>query len=85
MQETRPEDMTVEQAEQLNKLRQEFFPVKKGRESELVAQMDQRLGELNRKHGEVLVRRKKIGRNEPCPCNSGRKFKRCCITKLHNN
>jgi len=21
----------------------------------------------------------KIGRNEPCPCGSGRKFKRCCI------
>ncbi len=20
----------------------------------------------------------KIGRNEPCPCNSGKKFKRCC-------
>lgn len=22
----------------------------------------------------------KIGRNEPCPCNSGKKFKKCCIT-----
>jgi uncharacterized protein YecA (UPF0149 family) len=22
--------------------------------------------------------RKKVGRNEPCPCGSGRKFKRCC-------
>lgn len=21
---------------------------------------------------------KKIGRNEQCPCNSGKKFKRCC-------
>ena len=20
----------------------------------------------------------KIGRNEPCPCRSGRKFKKCC-------
>lgn len=20
----------------------------------------------------------KIGRNEPCPCGSGRKYKRCC-------
>ena len=20
----------------------------------------------------------KIGRNDPCPCNSGRKFKKCC-------
>ncbi len=23
----------------------------------------------------------KIGRNDPCPCGSGRKYKRCCITK----
>ncbi len=21
----------------------------------------------------------KIGRNEPCPCGSGKKFKRCCL------
>jgi uncharacterized protein len=20
----------------------------------------------------------KVGRNEPCPCGSGKKFKRCC-------
>ena len=24
---------------------------------------------------------KKIGRNDPCPCGSGKKFKRCCIKK----
>jgi hypothetical protein len=24
---------------------------------------------------------KKIGRNDPCPCNSGKKFKKCCINK----
>ena len=23
----------------------------------------------------------KIGRNEPCPCGSGKKFKKCCIEK----
>jgi hypothetical protein len=22
---------------------------------------------------------KKIGRNEPCPCGSGKKYKRCCL------
>ena len=22
--------------------------------------------------------RKKVGRNEPCPCGSGRKYRRCC-------
>ena len=23
----------------------------------------------------------KIGRNDPCPCGSGKKFKRCCMKK----
>lgn len=25
----------------------------------------------------------KIGRNEPCPCGSGRKFKKCCALTVH--
>lgn len=24
----------------------------------------------------------KIGRNEPCPCGSGKKYKNCCINKI---
>lgn len=27
------------------------------------------------------TRRKKIGRNEPCPCGSGLKYKKCCLGK----
>jgi len=23
----------------------------------------------------------KVGRNEPCPCGSGKKFKQCCLAK----
>ena len=32
---------------------------------------------------EFTIRRteRKIGRNEPCPCGSGRKYKKCCIRK----
>lgn len=26
-------------------------------------------------------RKQKVGRNEPCPCGSGRMFKHCCIRK----
>lgn len=26
----------------------------------------------------ITGRRKKIGRNDPCPCGSGKKFKKCC-------
>ncbi len=25
---------------------------------------------------------KKVGRNDPCPCGSGKKFKKCCEEKL---
>lgn len=28
-----------------------------------------------------ITKKKKIGRNEPCPCGSGKKFKKCCIGK----
>ncbi len=24
---------------------------------------------------------KKIGRNDPCPCGSGKKYKKCCLQK----
>ncbi|MCI5179891.1 MAG: hypothetical protein D3915_10820 [Candidatus Electrothrix sp. AU1_5] len=24
---------------------------------------------------------KKIGRNEPCPCGSRKKYKKCCLNK----
>jgi len=23
----------------------------------------------------------KVGRNDPCPCGSGKKFKKCCMAK----
>ncbi|MGF7060563.1 uncharacterized protein YchJ [Brassicibacter mesophilus] len=25
------------------------------------------------------TRKKKIGRNDPCPCGSGKKYKKCCV------
>ena len=27
------------------------------------------------------MKKKKIGRNDPCPCGSGNKFKKCCLGK----
>ncbi len=29
------------------------------------------------------VRSTKIGRNDPCPCGSGKKYKKCCLKKEH--
>ncbi|MCD7904869.1 MAG: SEC-C domain-containing protein [Clostridiales bacterium] len=30
------------------------------------------------KHSKTVVKEKKIGRNDPCPCGSGKKYKKCC-------
>ncbi len=29
----------------------------------------------------IKLQKKKIGRNDPCPCGSGRKYKNCCLNK----
>jgi hypothetical protein len=41
---------------------------------------DLQLGSLSNGYTAVTVRRTtpKVGRNEPCPCGSGKKFKKCC-------
>jgi uncharacterized protein YecA (UPF0149 family) len=28
-----------------------------------------------------IAKKKKIGRNAPCPCGSGKKYKKCCLDK----
>lgn len=33
---------------------------------------------LEQKKSHTIVKDKKIGRNDPCPCGSGRKYKQCC-------
>jgi len=30
-------------------------------------------------NGTIVRKAKKIGRNEQCPCGSGKKYKRCCL------
>jgi uncharacterized protein YecA (UPF0149 family) len=42
--------------------------------------MDVRLKEVEALGGK-LTHRTAIGRNAPCPCGSGLKFKKCCIGK----
>ena len=32
----------------------------------------------NQKSSRTIVNAPKVGRNEPCPCNSGKKYKHCC-------
>lgn len=35
-------------------------------------------GVANRKPKTVVRKERKVGRNEPCPCGSGKKYKKCC-------
>jgi uncharacterized protein YecA (UPF0149 family) len=37
---------------------------------------------VNRPDGKVATRIAAFGRNNPCPCGSGKKFKKCCIGRL---
>ena len=36
---------------------------------------------MDRKRDTTITKDKKVGRNEPCPCGSGKKYKKCCIGK----
>jgi tetratricopeptide (TPR) repeat protein len=42
-----------------------------------------RLGRTDRAslHASILGASKKVGRNDPCPCGSGKKYKKCCLAK----
>lgn len=35
--------------------------------------------QYNKDH--IVVKGDKVGRNDPCPCGSGKKFKKCCLNK----
>lgn len=35
-------------------------------------------GEVDRSPNKTVATQRKVGRNEPCPCGSGKKFKKCC-------
>lgn len=63
-------DMTVED------LRQEFLTVDLPHENirkAFLAELDAVAAEL-----EALKKKEKVGRNESCPCGSGKKYKKCC-------
>ena len=38
--------------------------------------------EIRSNTGKTIISNPKVGRNQPCPCGSGEKFKKCCRKKL---
>ena len=61
-----------------------LFRVQIARPEEIAAKEKARQEKISYSHGEegakTPVRRahKKVGRNQPCPCGSGKKYKKCC-------
>ncbi len=49
--------------------------------AQLYNELLQRLGRTDRPvlHASFLGAGKKVGRNDPCPCGSGKKYKKCCL------
>lgn len=37
--------------------------------------------ELSKSYKKEVVEKRVIGRNDPCPCGSGKKYKKCCLNK----
>jgi preprotein translocase subunit SecA len=60
-----------------------LFKIQVQKSQEVEIRSHQRRAHLNYNRGEgggvqTVTRGKKIGRNDPCPCGSGKKYKKCC-------
>jgi len=56
-------------------------PVPSGVRSQQAAAIANSQRSLDKKREPVRNLAKKVGRNDPCPCGSGKKFKACCMRK----
>ena len=36
---------------------------------------------MNNEDQQPIIKQKEPGRNDPCPCGSGKKYKKCCLNK----
>lgn len=55
----------------------------KNNEKEYITMIKQKTNVGAKKEKGITIRRSvaKIGRNEKCPCGSGKKYKKCCLDK----
>lgn len=49
---------------------------------ELQEKLDKHKTEMEDQGWELEERIEEIGRNDTCPCGSGRKFKKCCLSQI---
>jgi hypothetical protein len=68
--------------------RQKLFAEKYGLPSQVVDAWND-VGDLDEDYSEsddhIVRTTPKIGRNDPCPCGSGKKYKKCCLNKSNGN
>lgn len=82
-----PEQVSIRQARWENeKKEKEGYAAQKLEQQEKTTSIELKrlevVNTLNKRN--VLPISGKIGRNEPCPCGSGKKFKKCCFSLLKN-
>ena len=56
-------------------------PYRRHGEGQIQQAIDHRAGIFGKTYPEETIERPRVprfGRNKPCPCGSGKKFKRCC-------
>ena len=78
-------DMFAEMIERIKDETSRFlFRIQIARPEEIAAKEKARQEKITYSHGEENARtpvrrtKKKVGRNQPCPCGSGKKYKKCC-------
>lgn len=81
-------DRAKEQAERLQAIvdgkpiEREFF--KSADKTKLQNHLRNRATLVAKDGGEIVRIVAKVGRNRPCPCGSGRKFKKCCLHRAED-
>jgi preprotein translocase subunit SecA len=78
-------DMFAEMIERIKEETVRFlFRIQIARPEEVAAKEKARQEKITYSHGNESARtpvrrtKKKVGRNQPCPCGSGKKYKKCC-------
>ncbi len=73
------EEMTAEIQEDTVKMLMRVKPQEKMQRKEVARITGTSGGDLaGGKPQPVVKKDKKVGRNDPCPCGSGKKYKKCC-------
>ncbi|MPN57760.1 Protein translocase subunit SecA [bioreactor metagenome] len=72
------EEMTASIQEDTIKMLMRVRPQEKMQRKEVAKITGTSGGDVGGKPQPVVNKEKRIGRNDPCPCGSGKKYKKCC-------